>query len=108
VLYAVWVLGADYRTRSELYGAYPHRFLPYLLALFPEVRLGDMLHAFAGSMRPGPYVRLDVNPERRPDIVGNVYDAPTLLEGTALQLTIADPPYSSATRKSTARDQSIR
>jgi hypothetical protein len=94
VLYAVWVLGADYKTRSTLYGAFPHRFLPYLLALFPDVRLEQILHACAGSVKPGPWTRLDVHPDRRPDVLGSVYDAPTLLAGRTFPLVIVDPPYS--------------
>lgn len=96
VLYAVWVTGADYRTRADFYGAFPHRFLPYLLALFPDVRLSEMLHAFSGSMKPGPYTRLDLNPENTPDVVGNVYDAAALFPDRRFKLTIADPPYSAA------------
>lgn len=96
VLYAVWVTGADYRTRSDFYGAYPHRFLPYLLALFPDVRMADMLHAFAGKLKPGPYTRLDSSAANQPDVVGNVYDAPHLLSLRQFQLAIADPPYSVA------------
>src|SRR4051812_8562697 len=37
-LYATWVMGNDYRTRSGLYGAYPHGYLPRVLALFPDAR----------------------------------------------------------------------
>jgi hypothetical protein len=96
VLYAVWVLGADYKTRSTLYGAFPHRFLPYLLALFPDVRLSDILHACAGSVKPGPWTRLDVHPDHQPDVLGSIYDAPTLLNGRQFPLVIVDPPYSSA------------
>lgn len=60
VLYATWVLGNDYRTRSTLYGAYPHGYLPRVMALFPDARPGNILHVFSGSLPASPdYVRCD-------------------------------------------------
>jgi hypothetical protein len=94
VLYATWLTGANYkRSRASLDGTFPPRFLPYLLALFPDIRLKDVLHAFSGALLPGPYTRLDINPERQPDVIGTVYDAPQLLH-RQFKLIIADPPYS--------------
>jgi hypothetical protein len=104
VLYGIWLTGAQYGGNG-LYGNFPPRFLAYLLALFPDVRLGEMLHAFSGSLKPGPWTRLDIRPEIpvgdgatmtvvRPDVVGNVYDAAQLLGGRRFKLVIADPPYS--------------
>lgn len=99
VLYAVWLTGAKYKSRSSLYGAFPPRFLMYLLALFPDVALRDVLHAFAGEVGRGPWTRLDVNPERAPELVGNVYDAPRLVGARRFRLAIADPPYSAKDAK---------
>jgi hypothetical protein len=107
VLYAVWVIGNDYRNRTRFYGQYPHGFLDRLLAFFPEIthkatRAGGgelaILHAFSGSMRKGPYVRLDLQRTQyvAPDVLGNVYDAPALLGPNSFDLAIADPPYSPA------------
>lgn len=100
VLYAVWVPGAQYKGNG-LYGNFPPKFLTYLLALFPDVRLREILHAFSGSLKPGPWTRLDVRPEIpvgdaivRPDVVGSVYDAAQLLGDRRFKLIIADPPYS--------------
>jgi hypothetical protein len=109
VLYAVWVLGADYKTRSTLYGAFPHRFLPYLLALFPDVRLSDILHACAGSVKPGPWTRLDVHP----DTAARTCSAASMTRrrcspGVTFPLVIVDPPYSSDdAKRSTTRRRSI-
>lgn len=101
VLYAVWVIGNDYRGTTKCYGAYPPKFVERVLALFPDVRaprpLNDsVLHVFSGSLPPGPYTRLDVNPDLRPDYVGSVYDAPALLKGYHWRLVMADPPYTAA------------
>ena len=95
VIYAVWVIGNDYRNKTAYYGAYPPRFLDHLMALFPDMPPEDVLHVFSGSLPPGPYTRIDVNPLLEPDIVGDVYDAPALFRDRApFRLVIADPPYS--------------
>ncbi len=99
VLYATWVIGADYRNKTRFYGAYPAGYLERLAALFPDVQPIDdgkltTLHAFSGSLPPGPYVRLDLNPDREPDAVGNVYDGRAALPACRFPLIIADPPYS--------------
>lgn len=100
VLYGVWVLGNDYRTRSTFYGAYPHGYLPRVHALFPDVppfrkdagRL-TTLHAFSGSMPEGEYVRCDqVQPA---EIASSVYDLDAARDGR-YELVLADPPYSAS------------
>jgi len=100
VLYAIWVTGADYRNKSGYYGAYPPRFLSYLMALFPGL-LSAPVHVFSGSLPPSPdYIRVDVNPELKPDICCNVYDLPAAWgETRKCELQIADPPYSAEDAK---------
>lgn len=105
VLYAIWVLGADYRSRSGYYGAYPPGYLDRVMALFPEVtdprtHCGNCgpgwlptLHAFAGKVPPGHYVRCDVQ--------GDVEERCSVLDlprryGRDFYLLLADPPYSAA------------
>lgn len=97
VLYGTWLCGNDYRTRSALYGAYPHGYLERVMALFPAG--GHVLHAFAGALPPGPYRRLDlVDRVGAPDPLfhcASVYDAATVFADLPLfDLVIADPPYS--------------
>lgn len=100
VLYGVWVIGNDYRNRSPLYGAYPPGFVDRVLALYPDVaelaRRGErpLLHAFSGSVKAGPYLRLDLRRSRlaRPELAGTVYDPPSYLH-RAFRLVLADPPY---------------
>jgi hypothetical protein len=94
VLYAVWVVGNDYRNKTAFYGAYPPRFLDRLMALFPDVTADDVLHVFSGSLPPGEYTRVDINPMLKPDVVGSVYDVAKLFPERRFRLQIADPPYS--------------
>lgn len=96
VLYAVWVLGNDYRTRSPLYGAYPYGYLPRIQALFPD-RSGSMvLHAFAGSVPVGPYLRCDVQGDV--EVKCSVLDLPNEVPAI-FDLVLADPPYSAEDAK---------
>lgn len=98
VLYATWVIGANYRNRTRFYGAYPAGFLARLQALFPDIPPSSraVLHAFSGSLPPGPYVRLDCNAATHPDVIGSVYAVAALVGGHRFHLVCADPPYSAA------------
>jgi len=93
VMYARWLGGQDYRNRSAYYGAYPHRYLERVLAFFPDVDPGDVLHVFSGSLPAGPYSRCDlVQPA---EYQCSVYDLPRVA-GRRWPLILADPPYSAA------------
>ena len=88
-----WIMGNDYRVRSEYYGGYPAGYLRRIKALFPDKQ--RVLHLFSGrvdkSVIPGDTV--DVNPDLSPDYLD---DAQTL-ERVPLEeydLVLADPPYS--------------
>jgi hypothetical protein len=95
VLYAIWLIGNDYRNQTHYYGSYPPKFLERVMALFPDALPRDTLHVFSGSLPKGPYVRLDINPALQPDVVGSVYDAATLFPRVpGFRLVVADPPYS--------------
>lgn len=105
VLYAVWVIGNDYRNKSRYYGSYPPGFLQRVMALYPEV--GDsVLHVFSGSLPAGHYTRLDIDPGVEPDVVGSVYDADELLQRT-FRLIVADPPYSLADAQKYASKRAV-
>ena len=91
----VWFLGNDYRNKTPYYGAYPPRYLDRVNALFPEPDL-DVLHLFAGSVTPGRYTRLDLNPALSPDVVGSAEKLSTLFPPDSFDLVFADPPYSKA------------
>lgn len=97
VLYGMWLVGQDYRNKTEYYGAYPHGYLERVMALFPDAPAppdGQILHVFAGSLPPRPeWLRVDLNPFLEPDLQVDVYDLPTALAGQAFPLVLADPPY---------------
>ncbi|MGE0450873.1 MAG: hypothetical protein AB7Q29_14970 [Vicinamibacterales bacterium] len=100
VLYATWVLGNDYRTRSALYGAYPHGYLPRVMALFPDAA-ENVLHAFSGSLPAGPYSRIDLMDRCGvPDLRFHQADVcaagVVFAERQPFRLILADPPYSTA------------
>lgn len=103
VLYGIWVIGNDYRNPSASYGSYPRGYLGRLMALFPDVTNPQAyngyqgagwlptLHAFAGSVPAGHYIRCDVQ--------GDVEERYSVLDlpkrhGRDFVLEIADPPYS--------------
>lgn len=94
VLYAVWVIGADYRNKTRYYGAYPVGYLARVMALFPDVGAGYLLHVFSGSLPPGPYTRCDVQGDA--ELRCSIYDLPTCIKPLRYRLVIADPPYSAA------------
>lgn len=97
-LYGVWVMGNDYRLRSTFYGAYPHGYLPRVMALFPEFvepRFpGHVLHLFSGSLPPGNYERCDEVQDA--ELPVSVYELPNIVLNYRPRLILADPPYSAA------------
>lgn len=88
-----WIMGNDYRVKSEYYGGYPAGYLRRVRALFPDKT--RTLHLFSGkvdlSAFPGDTV--DINREFRPTYVD---DAQTLAKVPleTYDLVLADPPYS--------------
>ena len=94
-LYGVFQIGNEYSNPSNYYGAFPRSFPERIAALFPEVADANTLHVFSGSLPPGKYTRIDINPALGPEIVGSVYDLPQLTT-RRFKLVVADPPYSAA------------
>lgn len=100
VIYGHFLIGQDYRNKTTFYGAYPNGLLQRIAALFPDAVGAQTLHAFSGSLPPGDYTRLDVNPDNRPDVIGDVCDVARLFHKQGrFKLVIADPPYSSEDAK---------
>ena len=88
-----WIMGNDYRVKSEYYGGYPAGYLKRIRSLFPDKL--RVLHLFSGKVDlatlPGDTV--DINPSLSPTYV----DDAQKLEGVPLanyDLVLADPPYS--------------
>lgn len=88
-----WIMGNDYRVKSEYYGGYPAGYLKRIKSLFPDKQ--SVLHLFSGrvdtELFPGKTV--DINPEAGADYVD---DAQTLklVPLESFDLVLADPPYS--------------
>jgi hypothetical protein len=88
-----WIMGNDYRVKSQYYGGYPAGYLRRIAALFPDKR--RVLHLFSGKVDlaalPGDTV--DINPDLAPTYVDDAQS----LAGVPLDrydLMLADPPYS--------------
>jgi hypothetical protein len=88
-----WIMGNDYRVKSEYYGGYPAGYLKRIRSMFPDKR--RVLHLFSGkvdlSVFPGDTV--DINADLSPTYV----DDAQRLENVPLtdyDLVLADPPYS--------------
>lgn len=96
-VYGRWVIGALFENETDFPGCYPRTYLERVLSMFPDVRRREILHLFSGSLPKGPYTRVDINPDRKPEIVGSIYDLPQLLEArgelTRYKLVLCDPPY---------------
>lgn len=92
VLYATWLPGADYRNKAQFYGAYPPTYLTRIMALYPDATAADTLHAFSGSLPPGPYLRCDL--KQPAEFACSVYDLPAVVIPGRFGLVLADPPYS--------------
>lgn len=88
-----WIMGNDYRVKSEYYGGFPAGYLRRVSALFPD-RI-NVLHLFSGKVDKSvfPGTTVDVNPALEPDYVD---DAQTLenVPVHEFDLVMADPPYS--------------
>jgi hypothetical protein len=89
----IWIMGNDYRVKSQFYGGYPAGYLKRVKALFPDKR--RVLHLFSGKVDTlaFPGVTVDINLNHRPDIVDDAHTlAKVPLE--TFDLVLSDPPYS--------------
>lgn len=88
-----WVMGNNYRVKSNYYGGYPSGYLKRVKAMFPDKR--RVLHLFSGKVdvQSFPGDTVDINSKLNPDYV----DDAQKLESVPLEdydLVLADPPYS--------------
>jgi len=84
-----WNIGACYRG-TGYYGEFPRGYLARLMTLWGDKK--SILHVFSGSLLPGPYTRVDINPAVKPDIVCNAEELSQHVGGP-FDLIILDPPY---------------
>lgn len=91
-LLGVWSIGAYYKG-SGYHGSYPPSYLKRITTLFPDRT--RRLHLFSGSLEPGSYggERIDINPETKPDIVGDAHQLSAHVARGRYDLILADPPY---------------
>ena len=81
----LWVMGQNYKTKSSLYGAYPHGYLDRIYSLFPKT--DKTLHLFSGSIEDDcdcVDLHNGIDAETMGDILPNNY----------YTLILSDPPYS--------------
>lgn len=88
-----WIMGNDYRVKSEYYGGYPAGYLKRIRALFPEKQ--QVLHLFSGKvdLEAFPGDTVDINPELTPTYVDDAQRLECVPLGQ-YDLVLADPPYS--------------
>ena len=88
-----WIMGNDYRVKSEYYGGYPAGYLRRVRALFPDKERA--LHLFSGRVNRAefPGVTIDINPATEPDFVDNA-EGITCVPLRDRDIVLADPPYS--------------
>ena len=89
-----WLMGANYRRTSAIYGGYPNGYLKRIRALFPDKTAA--LHLFSGHLdrTAWPGDTLDIRAEVNPTYT---CDAQQSLRGVPLEsydIVLADPPYS--------------
>ena len=61
VIEGIWVMGNNYKTKTNLYGAYPHGYLDRIYTLYPLIK-GKTLHLFSGSIEDSEdYDKVDFN-----------------------------------------------
>ena len=88
-----WIMGNNYRVKSNYYGGYPAGYLKRIKALFPDKT--NVLHLFSGKVDTEimPGTTVDLNLKMNPDILD---DAQSLekVPVEEFDLILADPPYS--------------
>mgnify|MGYP003114883211 CR=1 FL=1 len=84
----IWVMGNNYQTKTNLYGAYPHGYLERIYTLFPLIPKKS-LHLFSGSLPESEdYDKVDFNTGI------NAEDMSNILPHNFYERIYADPPYS--------------
>lgn len=89
----LWIMGQNYTVKTGYYGGYPHGYLKRVMAMFPDAK--RVLHLFSGCVEKADpeHVTFDMNPDRKPDVVGNAERLSEHAPGP-FDLILADPPYS--------------
>ena len=89
----LWIMGNNYTTKTNFYGAYPHGYLPRVMSMFPDKE--KIAHLCSGSLpKSDDYLRVDINPDRCPDIVADAEKLSETIAPSSFDLILVDPPYS--------------
>lgn len=90
-----WIMGNDYRVKSNYYGGYPAGYLKRIKALFPDKKQTRTLHLFAGKVATDTIggFTLDSNAELEPTFVDDAHTMESV-NLAAIDFVLADPPYS--------------
>jgi len=84
----IWVMGNNYTTKTDLYGAYPYGYLKRIYSMFPLIK-GKSLHLFSGSLPESPdYDKVDFNTGLDAETFGDI------IPDNLYERIYADPPYS--------------
>jgi hypothetical protein len=84
----IWVMGNNYTTKTELYGAYPYGYLERIFSLFPLAHK-KTLHLFSGSLpESDEYDKVDYNTGINAETMSEIIPHDTY------ELILSDPPYS--------------
>ena len=75
---------------EPVFGRFPVGFLA-TAAKFLRSDRGKILHVCSGSLPPGEGIRVDIKPERRPDIVADGRNLP--IADDSQDAVLIDPPY---------------
>lgn len=90
-LYGMWMIGQDYRNKSDFYGAYPASYLEHINTMFPNQE--KVLHLFSGILpKDDSYIRFDMI--QNCDVSGDAHKLSEYFCDTKFDLISADPPYS--------------
>src|ERR1035437_6250760 len=89
-IWGYWFLGS--KKQSRFYGSYSVEYLKRINSLFADAT--SVVHLFAGSMPPGPYTRVGLDPtgQYHADLEINAEQLSSYLPFHP-DLIFADPPY---------------
>jgi hypothetical protein len=91
-----WIMGNDYRVKSNYYGGYPAGYLKRMKGLFPDcTERTESLHLFSGKVDQSiiPGMTVDINSRFHPDFVDDAQRLETVPVEN-IRFVWADPPYS--------------
>jgi hypothetical protein len=92
--YATWFLGQNYRNATSYYGAYPPMYWKRIQTFIRP--MDSVVHLFSGSLAPGNYQRVDMDPAMNPDICCKSEEVDQHISHNSVDIVFADPPYSKA------------